>query len=500
MKIYNTLYQGLKEFIPLEEKKVKIYVCGPTVYDYPHLGHARCYIIWDVAVRYLKFKGYDVKYVRNITDIDDKIINKAKETNSSPKQIAQKYYKEFEKTMDELNVAKPDIEPKATENIQEMIEIIKILIEKGFAYVSDGDVYFRVNKYRKYGMLSKQNIDELKAGIRIAMSEKKEDPLDFTLWKETKSDDEISWDSPWGKGRPGWHIECSAMIKKYLGENIDIHAGGQDLIFPHHENEKAESEAAFGTEFVKYWMHNGFVLINEEKMSKSLGNFVTIKDVLDKYDANTIRFFILTSHYRMPIEFSDEGLKSAKAGVKRLKNTIDDIRVTLPENMLQEAHNLLNIMIDEIAKTEHFPFHQIDTMHYLEKIVNEEYANDLIRMIKRFINDMDDDFNTPRALASLFELANCAQRSRELDHIEGSAFCVVLLLKLSGILGFDLSRVEMPDNILVSQLMDIILSVRGIARDQKNWEIADKIRDELKKTGVTLKDHKNGTTSWNFDK
>ena len=499
MKIYDTLSQELKNFVPIEGNKVTMYVCGPTVYDYPHLGHARCYITWDMVVRYLKFKGYDVTYVRNITDVDDKIINKARDSKSTPQEIAQRYYEEFSLAMEALNVASPDIEPKATENIDEMINIIKKLIDNGFAYESEGDVYFRVKKYNKYGRLSKQSINDLESGARVETSEKKEDPLDFTLWKPAKDPDEISWNSPWGKGRPGWHIECSAMVNKYLGVPIDIHAGGQDLIFPHHENEKAQTEAAFDTEFVKCWMHNGFVLINEEKMSKSLGNFVTINDVLENYDSNTIRFFILTNHYRMPVEFNDEGLKAAKAGIKRLKNAVSDIRNIFGEEKIAESQGVLNSLIDEIVKTGNLPFHKIDEMHYLEEKIPAETMEKLIKELKNFINSMEDDFNTSKALAVLFEIANCAQREKDSAAPEGSVLLIALLNRLAEVLGFDLTKTEEVSDKLASQLMDVIISVRGTARTQKNWEIADKIRDELKELKITLKDNKDGTTSWNIE-
>lgn len=499
MKVYDTLSREIKEFFPLNDKQVKIYVCGPTVYDYPHLGHARCYITWDVVVRYLRFTGYDVTYVRNITDVDDKIIKKAKETNSSVQEITQIYYKEFKKNMADLNVADPDIEPKATENIPEMIDLIKILIEKGYAYATNGDVYYRVSKYKKYGRLSKQSIEDLQSGARVELSEKKENPLDFALWKSVKAVDEIAWDSPWGIGRPGWHLECSAMIRKYLGETIDIHAGGQDLIFPHHENEMAQSEAAFDAVFVKYWMHNGFVLANEEKMSKSLNNFVTIKDILDKYDANTIRFFIFTNHYRMPVEFSEEGLNAAKAGIKRLRNTVNDVKKIFGKEKIQEAKDLLDIPFDEMAKTGHLPFHRIDTMQYLEEKIPSEIMENMIKQFKSFINAMNDDFNTSKALACLFDIAGCVHKVKDSDKPAESIFYCALLIKLAEIIGFNLTKLEQLDDIFASQLMELVLSVRNTAREQKNWEISDKIRNELEKLGITIKDHKDGTTIWNFN-
>ena len=319
LKLHNTYTNKIEEFIPLEGNKVKMYVCGPTVYDKAHLGHARCYITWDVLYRYLKFSGFDVTYARNVTDIDDKILKKADDNNVKPEAIAKEFYNSYIDSMKNLNVLKPDIEPFATKTLSEMINMVKELIDKGFAYAADGDVYFEVSKFKDYGKLSKQPIDDLMAGARVETDSKKKSPLDFALWKK----DEIhGFRCPWGKGRPGWHIECSAMIRKHLGKTIDIHAGGADLQFPHHENEIAQSECANGVKFANYWLHNGFVTINKEKMSKSLNNFLTIDDVLKEYNSNTIRFFILTNHYRMPVEFNKEALDSAKAGSIRLINSV----------------------------------------------------------------------------------------------------------------------------------------------------------------------------------
>ncbi len=360
-KLYNSYSQKTEEFTPLEGNKVKMYVCGPTVYDNAHLGHARCYITWDVLYRYLKFKGFEVTYCRNVTDVDDKILKKAQAEGVSPDDIAKKYYDSFTDSMTKLNNLKPDIEPFATKTLGEMIVINKQLIEKGFAYESQGDVYFRVKSFDKYGALSKQPLDSLEAGARVEESDIKENPMDFALWKK---DEKFGYNSPWGVGRPGWHIECSAMARKYLGKTIDIHAGGADLIFPHHENEIAQSECANGEQFVKYWLHNGFVTINKEKMSKSLGNFLTVDKILEKYDANTIRFFILTNHYRMPVEFSDEALESAAAGVKRLYNAVNEARKS--------------VKVDETLDIKEF----------------DEY--------KEFVEAMDEDLNTSKALAILF--------------------------------------------------------------------------------------------------
>ena len=463
MKLYNSYSQKTEEFVPLEGNKVKMYVCGPTVYDLAHLGHARCYITWDVLYRYLKFKNYDVTYCRNVTDVDDKILKKAEAEGKTPDEIAQTYYQSFTKSMDSLNNIKPDIEPFATKTIGEMIAINKQLIEKGFAYQSGGDVYFRVKSFDKYGALSKQPLDALEAGARVETSDIKESPMDFALWKKDEHfGEKFGYKSPWGVGRPGWHIECSAMARKYLGKTIDIHAGGADLIFPHHENEIAQSECANGEQFVKYWMHNGFVTINKEKMSKSLGNFLTIDKILETYDANTIRFFILTNHYRMPVEFSDESLLSAQAGAKRLYNAINEARKT--------------IKIDENLDISEF----------------EEY--------KEFANAMDDDLNTSRALAVLFDLAtklNKEQNSRNLT----------LLYKLSSVLGFNFDKVEVSEEELQEKIeqiaeklgekfkaMDEILSYRKAARDEKNWDLADKIRVAFDEVGIVLKDSKEGTT------
>ena len=316
MQLFNTYSGKLEEFKPIEENKVKMYVCGPTVYDYAHLGHARCYITWDVLYRYLKFRGYDVTYCRNVTDVDDKILKKAEKENKTPQEVSQYWYQQFTNSMNKLNNLKPDIEPFATKTLGEMISMVKDLIAKGYAYESNGDVYFRVKKFGRYGSLSGQPIDQLESGARIAVGEQKEDPLDFALWKK---DEKFGYNSPWGVGRPGWHIECSAMSRKYLGKTIDIHAGGADLIFPHHENEIAQSECANDCKFVNYWLHNGFVTINKEKMSKSLGNFLTIDDMLKNYDANTLRLFILTNHYRMPVEFSDEACSGRRKEIDKCK-------------------------------------------------------------------------------------------------------------------------------------------------------------------------------------
>lgn len=453
MKLFNSYTNTVEEFKPIEENKVKMYVCGPTVYDYAHLGHARCYITWDVLYRYLKFKGYDVTYCRNVTDVDDKILKKADKEGKTPTEVSQYWYKQFENSMKALNTLKPDIEPFATKTLGEMIAMVKTLIEKGFAYESNGDVYFRVKKFPKYGYLSKQPIDQLESGARIEVGDQKEDPLDFALWKK---DEKFGYKSPWGVGRPGWHIECSAMSRKYLGKTIDIHAGGADLIFPHHENEIAQSECANGCKFVNYWLHNGFVTINKEKMSKSLGNFLTIDDMLKNYDANTLRLFILTNHYRMPVEFSDEALTAAQAGAKRLTNAK---QTPINENL-------------DITTT-------------------DEY--------KSFVDAMDDDLNTSKALAVLFDLATRANK--------GEANAYTILYKLGSTLGFTFEKASLSEDEIskaishVSEVLskdfksiDEVLELRKQARAEKNWDIADKIRIAFDECGIVLKDTKEGTT------
>ena len=452
MKLFNTYSNQLEEFKTIEPNKVKMYVCGPTVYDYAHLGHARCYITWDVLYRYLKFKGYDVTYCRNVTDVDDKILKKAEKEGKTPEEVSQYWYKQFTKSMEALNNLRPDVEPFATKTLGEMISIVKDLIAKGYAYETNGDVYFRVKKFSNYGYLSKQPIDQLESGARIEVGELKEDPLDFALWKK---DEKFGYNSPWGVGRPGWHIECSAMSRKYLGKTIDIHAGGADLIFPHHENEIAQSECANGCKFVNYWLHNGFVTINKEKMSKSLGNFLTIDDMLKNYDANTLRLFILTNHYRMPVEFSDEALSSAQAGAKRLLNAK---QTKIDENL-------------DITKT-------------------PEY--------RAFCEAMDEDLNTSKALAVLFDLATRANKD------EKDAYTI--LYKLGTTLGFTFEKAGVSAEDLAKAISHVsevlgkdfasvgeILELRKQARAEKNWDIADKIRIAFDDCGILVKDTKDDT-------
>lgn len=474
MKLYNTYSGVIEEFKPIESNKVTMYVCGPTVYDYPHLGHARCYITWDMVYRYLKYKGYYVKYCRNITDVDDKILKKAKEENTTAEVISRRYYEIFAESMKKLNILKPDIEPFATKTLGEMISIIKDLIKNDYAYAIDGDVYFRVKKYKEYGKLSKQPIDDLIAGARVEKSDKKEDVLDFALWKK---DEEFGYPSPWGKGRPGWHIECSAMSRKHLGKTIDIHAGGADLIFPHHENEIAQSECANGCKFVNYWLHNGFVTINKEKMSKSLKNFVTIDDMLANYDANTIRLFILTNHYRMPVEFSPEALEGARAGWKRIQNAINE------------------------------------TLKYVNglQLPNISESDEIVQ----FNEAMDSDFNTSKALAVIFDTVTKANKAVADGSKDLAAKYLAILIELTNVIGFNIEKEKLSEEDLQarlgkiideldflsteekklqgSQLMNVIIEHRNKARKEKNWAIADKIRTLLDHIDIILKDSKEST-------
>ena len=381
MKIYNTLTKKKEEFVPLEEGKVKMYVCGPSVYNLIHIGNARPMIIFDTFRRYLEYKGYDVNYVSNFTDVDDKIIKKAIEEGTTAEEISQRYIKECKKDMHDLNIEPATTHPLATQEIDGMIEMIKTLIDKGYAYDADGTVYYRTRKFKDYGKLSKKNIDDLEAGhrdIKVAGEESKEDPLDFVLWKP-KKEGEPSWPSPWSDGRPGWHIECSVMSKKYLGDEIDIHAGGEDLIFPHHENEIAQSEAANGCEFSKYWMHNGFLNINNKKMSKSLGNFFTVRDISEKYDLQVLRFFMLSAHYRSPLNFSDDLMESAKNGLERIITSGAKIRDIISNGKDGKVTDAEAKLLDEA----------------------KEY-------ITKFEEAMDDDCNTANAISAVFELVKFA--------------------------------------------------------------------------------------------
>ena len=461
MKIFNTLTRQKEEFVPLEEGKVKMYVCGPTVYNLIHIGNARPMIIFDTVKRYLEYKGYDVTYVSNFTDIDDKIIKKAIEEGVPSEEISTRYIEECLKDMDGMNMSRNVIHPLATEVIPDMIDMIQTLIDKGYAYNSNGTVYYRVRKFDDYGKLSNKNIEDLEAGhrdIKVSGEDNKEDPLDFVLWKP-KKEGEPFWASPWSDGRPGWHIECSVMAKKYLGEEIDIHAGGEDLIFPHHENEIAQSEAANGKTFAKYWMHNGFLNINKEKMSKSLGNFLTVRDIAAKFDLSVLRFFMLGAQYRNPINFSDELMESAKNGLDRIKTCVSTLD-RLAENASGTLKDSEQNIVAEVNKCK-----------------------------KAFEDAMDDDFNTAFAVAAIFDLVKDANTyANEESSADILKFLADTIVTLCGVLGLD---VEPKEELLDSDIEKLI-EERIAARKNKNFARADEIRDELEVKGIILEDSRDG--------
>ena len=463
MKIFNTLTRRKEEFVPLEEGKVKMYVCGPTVYNLIHIGNARPMIIFDTVRRYMEYKGYEVNYVSNFTDVDDKIIKKAIEEGVSAEEISTRYIKECKKDIADMNVKPATTAPQATQEIQGMIDMIQTLIDKGYAYpAADGTVYFRVKKFKEYGKLSHKNLDDLQSGFRslkVSGEDQKEDPLDFVLWKP-KKEGEPSWPSPWCDGRPGWHIECSVMSKKYLGEEIDIHAGGEDLIFPHHENEIAQSECCNGKIFARYWMHNGFLNIDNRKMSKSLGNFRTVRQIGEQYDLQVLRFFMLNAHYRSPLNFSADLMEAAKNSLERIL----------------EAAGKLSDRKDNAA---------------VENITEEELAllKEAEGFVTKFEAAMDDDFNTADALAAIFELVKFANTNvNENSSKEFAAGLYEELFKLSDVLGL---KIEKKEEILDKEIEDLIQE-RQAARKAKDFKRADEIRDELLKKGIILKDTREG--------
>ncbi len=466
MKIYNTMSRKKEEFVPIRDHKVGIYVCGPTVYDYIHIGNARPMIVFDTLRRYLLYKGYDVNYVSNFTDVDDKIIKRAIEEGVPASEISERYIKEVKKDMHDLNVMEATTHPKATEEIPDMIDMIKVLIEKGHAYEVNGTVYFRTRSFPGYGKLSKKNIDDLEAGhrdekhqLKVSGEDEKEDFLDFVLWKP-KKEGEPSWTSPWGEGRPGWHLECSVMSKKYIGDIIDIHAGGEDLIFPHHENEIAQSEAANEVEFARYWMHNGFLKIDGEKMSKSLGNFFTIRDIGKKYPLQVIRFFILSAHYRSPLNFSDTLVESAKVSLDRILNAVsrlEDVKEAAPDREMTE---------DE-----------------------QKQKKQLTEYVARFEKAMEDDLNTADAISVIFELvkftnSNVTSDSAK-DLVENALGTIRQLCDVLGII----TKVE--KEILDSDI-EALIEERQAARKAKNFARADEIRDTLAAQGIILEDTREG--------
>ena len=461
MKIYNTLTRKKEEFVPLIESEVKIYACGPTVYNYFHIGNARPFVVFDTLRRYFEYRGKKVNFVQNFTDVDDKILTRAREEGVSSIEIGEKYIEEYFKDAAAIGIHRATHHPKVTENIDAIIEFIKTLIDKGYAYEQDGDVYFDTEADEDYGKLSGQDLNELKAGARVDIDERKKSPLDFALWKRAKEGEDLGWDSPWGVGRPGWHIECSAMAKKYLGETIDIHAGGQDLVFPHHENEIAQSECANGTVFANYWMHNGYITIDDKKMSKSEGNFFTVRDILEDYDGETIRYFLLAGHYRSPIDFSRDLMEQSKSALSRMYNAKE--------------------WLEHLAEKADLPFTDGDRAD-LEALGSHR---------EKFIRAMDDDMNTADAIAAIFELiAEVNKKTREDVSREYAKGALALLLELTGVLGLlgTQNAGEGDDDAEVQALIE----ERGKARAEKNWARADEIRDLLMAKGIVLKDTPQG--------
>ena len=461
MKVYNTLTRKKEDLKTIENGRAGIYVCGPTVYNFFHIGNARPFVVFDTLRRYLKYRGMDVKFVQNFTDVDDKIINKAREEGITAPEVSEKYIEEYYKDAAALNVVPADVHPKVSEHIPEIVEFVKTLIDKGYAYERNGDVYFSTRKFDGYGKLSKKDIDDLEAGARIAVNEDKDDPLDFALWKARKEPDEIAGESPWGMGRPGWHIECSAMSKKHLGDTIDIHAGGQDLQFPHHENEIAQSECCNGVPFANYWMHNGYITIDNQKMSKSKGNFFTVRDILKEYDGEVIRFFLLSGHYRSPINFSDTLMEQAKASLGRMRNA----KATL-KHLIENGKDA-PITEDEKAALDGFDKHRQD-----------------------FIKAMDDDLNTADGISAVFELItdiNTAVADGATREFASEA--LKILTELTEVLGL-LIQDEKEDE--VDDEIKALIDERQEARKAKNFTRADEIRDILKEKGITLKDTPQG--------
>jgi len=479
-----------EEFAPISPPHVLFYNCGPTVYDYFHLGNARNFVVADIIRRHLEYRGYKVRFVQNITDIDDKIIKRANEEGIPASEVAEKYTKVFFEQCRALGIRRADLHPKATENIPQMHDLIKKLIDKGHAYVLDGDVYFSVRSFPTYGQLSGRNIDELLEGARVEVDERKRDPLDFALWKAAKPG-EPAWDSPWGQGRPGWHIECSAMSLAHLGESIDIHSGGTDLIFPHHENERAQSEAATGKTFVKYWVHNGFLNINTQKMSKSLGNFFTIDQVLAHYDPLTVKFFLLSAHYRHPLDYNEENMENARNSSRRILDALDTVDKLLALESVE--------FTSAFAKA---------SANLRETEAQEDIKEKWVQFRRLYEDAMDDDFNTARALSTLHdivteihEVRKSVGNSSEDDEQKRPLFAGLklyrnILLEFLHLLGLAPALAERgagTEGEVVERLMQILIDVRQMARENKEFKMADEIRDRLSTMGISLEDHPQGT-------
>jgi len=483
VSIYNTKSGKKEPFSPLEKDHIKLYVCGITAYDYCHIGHARSTLVFDMIVRYLHYRGFKVTYIRNFTDIDDKIIKRAQEQHTTTEELANRFIEAFHEDMKSLGNEPPTLEPKATEHIPEIISMIQALIDKGFAYEVQGDVYFKVDRFADYGSLSGRNLEDMMAGARISINEQKRNPMDFALWKASKPGEPV-WDSPWGAGRPGWHIECSAMSRKFLGDTFDIHGGGKDLIFPHHENEIAQSEASSGKPFVATWIHHGFVTIKDEKMSKSLGNFLTIREILEKYPAEVLRFFVFSTHYRTPLDFSETAMKDAETGLDRLYTCLA-----------------------EIAK---LPVHGDQNRAPAAGRKNVDKINSLV---DRFVKAMDNDFNSAQALGHIFEVVKVLNTIRQslpatpaesdLALLHASAKSIRELAGIMGLMQQDpIAYIKDKQEKTMSRLdidqaaIESLISDRKIARGQKNWPRADEIRDILLHHKIEIKDEADGTTSW----
>ena len=467
MRIYNTLTNSIEELKTIEEKKLKLYVCGPTVYNYIHIGNVRPLVVFDILARYFEYKDFEVNYVQNFTDIDDKIIKRANEEGITEEEVTKKYIEAFHEDTSKLNLLKNINRPKVTENIPEIIDIIQKLIDKGYAYSINGDVFFDVLKYEKYGQLSNQKLDELELGSRVEIMEAKKNPMDFALWKN-KKEGEPYWESPWGNGRPGWHIECSAMAHKYLGESFDIHGGGQDLIFPHHENEIAQSRCAYNGEFAKYWMHNGYVQLNGEKMSKSTGNFFLLREIEEKFSGAVIRLFIASNHYRKPMNFSFEEMENTKKTLENITNSM----LRISSNQAEE-----------------------------EIVTDHEFIDMITKFDEKFEYAMEDDLNTPMALATIFD--QIRETNKYIDNNGKSlgvkASYTSLKKKLIDVIGIEIEYDNKgATNDLTEKLIELLLNLRKEARETKNFPLSDKIRDELKAIGIEIKDNKDGTTTTSY--
>lgn len=458
MKLYNTMSRKKEDFVPLTPGEVKMYSCGPTVYNYFHIGNARPFIIFDILRRYFEYRGSKVTFVQNFTDVDDKIIKRAKEEGVSEREVSERFIREYFKDAEALNIRKATYHPKVTEHISEIIEIIRRLEDKGLIYMLGGDVYYDTAKFEQYGRLGKQNLEELEAGARVELAEGKRSVNDFVLWKKQKPG-EPAWESPWGMGRPGWHIECSAMSMKYLGETIDIHSGGLDLIFPHHENEIAQSEGATGKEFARYWLHNGFLNVNNEKMSKSLNNFFIVRDIAQHFDLEVLRMFMLSAHYRSPINFSDDLLEQTKNGLERLYNAKNNLLYLLENAAEKELNHEEQSLVERLAG----------------------YKN-------KFIEAMDDDLNTADALAAIYDLVRDVNGSLKAESSKAAVKAAFdMLMELSGVLGL----LEKKEESLDAEI-EALIEERQKARKEKNWALSDKIRDDLKARGIILEDTPQG--------